>query len=172
MADLHPSDADLIAQLSASYQARETYTPPSHAIGAFDLARADELQRAYVQEWQNRDRIGGFKAAVTAPPMQKAFGLPGPVTSVLFAKGERTNAATLDSGDYRGLLVETELCFRLNSGVSAPVDSLAALKPLVARVAPAFELADPGFGSAKFTGEDLVATNIACGGWIEGPAFD
>lgn len=172
MADSTLTDAELIAQLGASYLAGDTYTPPSHAIGTFDLDRAYELQRAYVKDWQNRDSIAGFKAAVTAPPMQKAFGLPGPVTSVLFAKGKRHNNATLNASDYRGLLVETELCFRLNTAIGEPVNSLADLKPLVASIAPAFELADPGFGKAKFTGEDLVATNIACGGWIEGPVFD
>ena len=166
------SDAAVIASLATSYQQGTTYTPPSHTLGDFDLKRAYELQHAYVANWQTRDTISGFKAAVTAEPMQKAFGLPGPVTSVLFAKGVRESGQTLAATDYRSLLVETELCYRLKEIVTAPINTTGEAKALVARISPAFELADPGFGKARFTGEDLVATNIACGGWIEGPAFD
>jgi len=172
MATPTPSDTNVIADLSESYVTGAPYTPPSKTLGAFDLDRGYELQRAYIAEWCKRDTLAGFKAAVTAPPMQKAFGLPGPVTSVLFARGVRNNNSEVSLGDFRGLLVETELCYRLNTTVSQPVADIEAVKALVARVSPAFELADPGFGSDTFTGEDLVATNIACGGWIEGDEFD
>jgi len=167
-----PAELEVIESLASSYQQGAHYTPPSDILGKFDLDRAYHLQKAYVANWQTRDTISGFKAAVTAEPMQKAFGLPGPVTSVLFAKGVRESGQTLPAGDYRGLLVETELCYRLQDSVSAPLSSVNDVRALVARISPAFELADPGFGQAKFTGEDLVAANIACSGWIEGPAFD
>ena len=166
------SEADVIQSLSESYVAGKPYTPPSETLGTYDLERAYELQKAYVAHWESRDAIAGFKAAVTAAPMQKAFGLPGPVTSVLFAKGVRDNAGTVSTSDYRTLLVETELCFHLSETVTRPLQSAGEAKELIASCAPAFELADPGFGKAKFTGEDLVATNIACAGWIEGSAFD
>jgi len=152
-----PAELDVIKSLASSYQQGAHYTPPSHTLGEFDLDRAYQLQKAYVANWQTRDTISGFKAAVTAEPMQKAFGLPGPVTSVLFAKGVRESGQTLSADDYRGLLVETELCYRLNDSVSAPLASVEEARALIARVSPAFELADPGFGQAKFTGEDLVA---------------
>lgn len=166
------SDANVIASLAANYEAGTPYTPPSQTIGAFDLNRAYELQHTYVADWQTRDTISGFKAAVTAPPMQKAFGLPGPVSSVLFAKGVRNNGQTITTSDYRSLLIETELSFRLKESVSTPLNSIEQVRALIARISPAFELADPGFGDAKFTGEDIVATNVACGGWIEGSPFD
>ncbi len=166
------SERNLIEQLAASFEAREFYSPPSQQLGPFDLARGYELQRAYVAHWQTRDQISGFKAAVTAAPMQRAFGLPGPVTSVLFHKGLRRNRTSISKGDFRTLLIETELAFRLSDSISAPLTTVEQLRELTARCSPAFELADPGFGATKFTGEDLVATNIACGGWIEGPALD
>jgi len=172
MSNAKPSESAVVEALSAQNQAGEFYTPPSTQLGTYNLARAYQLQRAYVAHWQHRDTIGGFKAAVTAPPMQKAFGLSGPVTSVLFARGKRSNNSNFPITDYRTLLVETELSFRLNKSVSAPLATIDDVRALVARCSPTFELADPGFGAAKFTGEDLVATNIACGGWIEGEAFD
>lgn len=172
MSNTKPSDSELVEALAAQNIAGELYTPPSTEIGTYNLARAYELQRAYVAQWQKRDDIGGFKAAVTAPPMQKNFGLPGPVTSVLFALGKRENNASFPLNDYRTLLVETELSFRLSDSVSAPLSTIDEVRALVARCSPTFELADPGFGATKFTGEDLVATNIACAGWIEGPPLD
>ncbi len=172
MSNTEPSESELIEALAAQNKAGELYTPPSTQIGTFNLDRAYELQRAYVAQWQKRDSIGGFKAAVTAPPMQKNFGLPGPVTSVLFSKGKRTNSASFPLQDYRTLLVETELSFRLNDSIDSPLNNIDEVRALVARCSPTFELADPGFGAAKFTGEDLVATNIACAGWIEGTPFD
>ena len=172
MSNAEPTDTELAEGLATQNMAGELYTPPSTQIGTYNLARAYELQRAYVDQWQKRDSIGGFKAAVTAPPMQKNFGLPGPVTSVLFARGARSNNANFPQKDYRTLLVETELSFRLSDSVSAPLSTIDEVRALVARCSPTFELADPGFGAKKFTGEDLVATNIACAGWIEGPSFD
>lgn len=167
----NPTDGELLATLADQFEQGELYTPPSTRIGRFDLQRAYELQRAYVKNWQTRDTIAGFKAAVTAQPMQEAFGLPGPVTSVLFARGGRRDKERFPSSDYRTLLVETELSFRLRDAVRAPVSTIAEVRALVAHCAPAFELADPGFGAATFTGEDLVATNIACNGWIIGDEF-
>ena len=172
MSHTKPTDTEIANTLSSQNMAGELYTPPSTQIGSFDLSRAYELQRAYVAHWQTRDSIGGFKAAVTAPPMQKAFGLPGPVTSVLFSEGACSNNCSFPLADYRTLLVETELSFRLKESLSSPLDTIDDLGSLVARCSPTFELADPGFGKAKFTGEDLVATNIACRSWIEGDAFD
>lgn len=166
------SENDLIATLAAQHATGTLYSPPSETLGPFDLGRAYELQRAYVKDWQSRDTISGFKAAVTAPPMQKAFGLPGPVTSVLFSKGKRENHCIVGAKDFRTLLVETELSFRLKESVSEPLQTINDVKERVARCSPTFELADPGFGAQKFTGEDLVATNIACGGWVEGEAID
>lgn len=168
----HPTDNELINALADQFEHGELYTPPSTRIGHFDLARAYELQRAYVANWQTRDTVGGFKAAVTAPPMQKAFGLAGPVTSVLFARGERNNGDTISLSVYRTLLIETELSYQLRDTISTPLTSLDEVRGLVARCAPAFELADPGFGAVKFTGEDLVASNIACNGWLAGDAID
>ena len=172
MSEAPISDNDLIEKLAASFKAGEFYPLPSQSLGAFDLERGYELQRKYVKHWQTRDSIGGFKAAVTAPAMQKAFGLPGPVTSVLFAKGARQNNSTVPGDSYRNLRVETELSYRLNANVSETLTNTNQVRSLVARCSPTFELADLGFGEQNFTGEDLVATNIACGGWIEGDAFN
>ena len=164
--------SELILELADQFERGELYTPPSSKIGAFDLPRAYQLQRQYVANWQTRDTLAGFKAAVTAPAAQKGFGLPGPVTSVLFGRGKRNNGEVLPANSYRTLLIETELSYRLKETVSAPLANVAELQALVARCSPTFELADPGFGANKFTGEDLVATNIACGGFIEGDAID
>ena len=68
MTNSTPTDSTLVQALAAQYQTGELYTPPSTQLGSFDLDRAYELQRAYVKHWQQRDTIGGFKAAVTAPP--------------------------------------------------------------------------------------------------------
>ena len=163
------------ALVSALNEARITcraYISPSIELGEFDIEDAYAIQKEFVDLWRSSDDIAGYKAAVTAAPMQRAFRLPGPISGVLFAEGAHNNNCTISAKDYRTLLIETELAFRVCQPISEPIANTDRLRELVSMCIPTIELADLGFGENKFKGQDLLATNSASGGWIEGPRIE
>ena len=157
----------------AAQQANALYAAPSAACPPdmpLDMADAQALQRAFVELRGASDAIAGYKAAANALPLQNALGLSAPITGALFASGERASGSQIDRAAYRTLLIETELGFRAARRIGATVNSLAELRNATTTCTPMIELADPGFGRARFTGLDLVAANAASAGFICGAA--
>jgi 2-keto-4-pentenoate hydratase len=164
------SDIDeLVATLLENHNGAQPYPLPSQAIAGLDVSRAYVVQKAYVAARLRTGTIGGFKAALTAEPAQQAFGLAMPVTGVLFDSGLIANGAQIEKRDFHSLLLETELGYRLTQTLSEPVASTAALREIVGAAFPMVELADPGFGAGKATGEDLVAANAASARYLGEP---
>ena len=155
--------------LVAAYAARSVYALPSGAV-ALDIDRAYALQRLFVAGRAVRDPIAGFKAGIHAPAAQRALGLEEPACGVLFGSGHHAHGARVERAGYRGLVLEAELGFRTACAIDAPLVGPAAVRAVVATVAPMFELADAGFGRATPRGVDLIATNLAGGGYVEGAA--
>ncbi len=154
-------------------QSNALYAPPSAARpadGPLDMADAVTLQRAFVALRSAGDRVAGYKSAANALPLQNALGLSAPITGALFANGERAPGSTVDHAGYRTLLIETEIGFRAARRIGVRVNSLAELRTATSTCMPMIELADPGFGRARFTGLDLIATNAASAGFICGAA--
>ncbi len=164
---------DIAQEMYASVLAGADWPLPSQAIEALDADTAYQIQREFVARQLQADVIAGFKAGATAVPAQRAFGLDAPFTGVLLASGRRPNGAVVAMTDFRRLLLETELCFRLGSSINARVGSVDALRECVDGCFPAIELADAGgFGSAKFTGPDLIAGNGASAAFMLGDEPD
>lgn len=160
-------------QMHAAFIAGNDWPLPSAAIPDLSAAGAYEIQRAFVARRLRNDSIAGFKAGATAPPAQQAFGLAEPFCAILLASGSRPNGATVAAGDFRKLVLETELCFRLAAPIHAPIDDPDALHDYVDGCAPAIELADiGGYGEASFTGNDLIAGNGASAAYMLGAPID
>jgi 2-keto-4-pentenoate hydratase len=148
-------------------RAGELYQPPS-AHAALDLEHAYAVQAAFNDLRAAQDPVCGYKAGVNSDAAQRALGLAGPVTGALFASGAHPTGAEIRRSAFRDLVVETELGFRTARRIDRPVATVADLRATIATVAPMFELADPGFGRTPRTGTDMIATNLACGGFVEG----
>jgi len=143
--------------------------PLASAEGAdLDLPAAYAIQRAYVRARLETESIAGFKAGATAPGPQKVFGLAEPISGVLFASGLRHNGATVGLAEFRTLMLEVELGFRLGRAITRPPQDVAALREAVDAVLPMVELAEIPFGGAPFTGLDLIAANSASCAFMAG----
>lgn len=171
---LSTNEADVVAAgFLAALQSNALYAPPSAACPAdrpLDMAGAVTLQRAFVALRSAGDRVAGYKSAANALPLQNALGLSAPITGALFAGGERAAGSTIERANYRTLLIETEIGFRAARSIGVRVNSLAELRNATSTCMPMIELADPGFGRARFTGLDLIAANAASAGFISGVA--
>ena len=93
------------------------------------------------------------------------MGIDAPVSGVLFDWGIRQANTTITSP--RALLLETELGYRLADDITAPVSAANVLQH-IATCHPMIELAAPNIDGIR-TGFDLIATNSASYGFIEGP---
>jgi 2-keto-4-pentenoate hydratase len=164
------SDIDGIAAgFHAAFAAGAGYEPPS-VVAPLDLQQAYAVQRAFNRLRARSDAVAGYKAGMNAAAAQRALGLSGPATGVLFSSGARPPGTTVARSEFRNLVLETELGFRTARPIAAPVDTVAELRSAIATVAPMFELADPRYGRAAIRGTDMIAANLACGGFVEGPA--
>lgn len=141
---------------------------PSAERSEMDLPVAYAIQKAYVELRLSSEEIAGFKAGATAPGPQRAFGLSEPITGVLFASGLRENSVSVRLSEFRALMLEVELGFRLGRAIHEVPTSVAALREHVDAVLPMVELAEIPFGGAKFTGPDLIAANSASCAYIAG----
>jgi len=164
------SDVDAIAAgFLAAQIANEPYEAPS-ASAVLNMDDAHAVQRAFNSLRGGIDRPAGYKSAANAEALQRALGLSGPITGVLFSNGERAAGCTIRRDAYRTLLIETEFGFRAARRINAPVKSIAELRAATTTCTPMIELADPGFGRTRMTGIDLIAANAASAGFIGGRA--
>jgi 2-keto-4-pentenoate hydratase len=162
-------DIDAIARsFHAALEAGAQFDPPS-GQSSLDLDQAYAVQRAFNRLRARDDAVAGFKAGINAERAQRALGLEGPVVGALFSSGERRAGATVRRADYCNLVIETELGFRAGRRIDKPFASVDDVVGAIATVAPMFELADPRFGTAPIRGTDMIAANLACGGFVEGP---
>lgn len=164
-------DIDRIAQgFHSALMAGNGYEPPS-ADAPLELEQAYAVQRAFNRLRARSDAVAGYKAGMNAAAAQRALGLAGPATGALFSSGARASGATVARSEFRNLVLETELGFRTARRIDAPVDA-DGLRAAITSVAPMFELADPRYGRAAIRGTDMIAANLACGGFVEGSAHD
>jgi len=155
-------------------QQHRTAQPFSHATREAevpDVATAYRIQQAFVRHrygWGPMEaKVAGYKGGLTAQPAWERFGLNAPVIGVLAAEGERHDSVA--SSDYAKLMLETEIAYRFNARIDAPVADIATLKTLVDGVAPAIELPDLGFADLpNLNGRDLIAANVSARGFMLG----
>ncbi len=162
----------LARQMHEAYVAGELLPLPSRTVEGFDLPAAYAVQAAYVGLRCATEVVAGFKAGATAPGPQQAFGLTEPITGVLFESGLRAPETTIRLSDFRALMLEVELGFRVGKEIrSAPAD-VDALRDCLDACLPMVELAEIPYGSVKFTGPDLIAGNSASCAYIAGAEPD
>ncbi|MFP8879468.1 MAG: hypothetical protein AAEJ52_23160 [Myxococcota bacterium] len=164
---------DIARAMVDSRAAGRDWPLPSQAIEGLDVDIAYEIQRELVAQRLSSDEVAGFKAGATSAPAQRMLGLEAPFTGVLFANGRRENGVSIAATDFRGLVLETELCFRIGSAIARRVPDVKALREHIDACRPAIELADAGgYGAAKFTGLDLIAGNGASAAVLLGAEAD
>ena len=73
---------------------------------------------------------------------QQAFNMAIPITGVLFSSGACSNGTRVDLTNFRTLLLETELGFRVGETITTPLESVVELRERVNAVFPMIELAD------------------------------
>jgi 2-keto-4-pentenoate hydratase len=162
-----PQPADVGELLAGFYLRREA--APALAVG-LDLAQGYAAQAHFVRKVRDAfearkpgsGKIVGYKAALTNPAVQAAFGVKEPLRGVLLA-GMLLPSGTSVRADFGGVpLSEGDLLVRVRSGAinraTSRLDVLAALDAVI----PFVELPDLVYGKGvKIDGPAGAAINAA-----------
>ena len=144
----------------------------STLLADLDESTAYQVQAEYVRLRLLNETTAGFKVGATSAAVRQALDLDAPLTGVLFGSGEYRSGASIDSSQFTSLLIETELAFRTEQIIDAPIRDLADLKVAMSTLIPVFELAETGFyGPQRSSGLDMISANSACAGFVLGKEF-
>ncbi len=149
-----------------AFKERHHYDSVTAAHDELNLDDAYDIQHRYVS--LRGEPISGYKAAMTATQAQQAMGIDKPIIGALFAAGAHPQSEPVAL--TRPILLETELAFRVNQSVTAPVTADYAFDCVDACL-PMIELASPNLATQP-NALDLVATNSASHGYIAGSEAD
>src|SRR5437870_11495744 len=120
---------------------RPTEILPAEVYPA-SLEEAYAIRRTFqeIEQATGRGAIAGYKIGLTTPVMQRLCGIAEPCYGAIFAREVHDRRATLRTGDYCRLGVETEIVLRLGADlpqggdaerVAAAVESAAAAIELI-----------------------------------------
>lgn len=145
------------------------YPVPSTVFSEWRIDEAYATQALFVKAKFRNDSIGGFKAGLTAKPAWEKFGLDEPLLGVLPASGQISAGTAISAATFRDLKIETELAFIVGQHIAKPVADVAALRGLIAAIAPAIELPDLSFRQVgSLNGKDVIAANATAAGYMLG----
>lgn len=134
-----------------------------------DTKAAYRIQKEYVEKKLATDKLAGFKAGLTSKGGQKKFGVDEPVAGILFASGQLSDGAIVDSKQFHRLMLETEIGFVIGTKITEKISDIATLQQSIQSVMPVIELPDLGFADMKnLKGVDIIAANVAAKQFIAG----
>lgn len=134
---------------------------------------AINAQRRLVKQLQDDEFIiAGFKAGLTSKAGQKKFKVTQPISGVLFKQFSIDNPKNIRLKDFRKLMLETEIGYRLSRDITRPITQVSQLKTAVSSIMPVIEMPDLAFAHlSAITGEDIIASNAIANRYLLGKAI-
>ena len=119
------------------------------------------------------DRRAGYKLGFTSAAARERFRVPGPVRGFLLESMSAPPGRAVSPAGYTRIFAEAEIAFRMGRRLDRAVADPDALRPFVASVHPAIELADYRFGADAAPGMlDFIADGVGARGFVLGPGRD
>jgi 2-keto-4-pentenoate hydratase len=119
---------------------RQSYFPQEWR-GRLSIEQAYRVQLAILDRWLARgERLAGWKIGLTAPVIQKQFGMPEPVMGFLLESGHRDTGVTFRHADLIQPGFENELCLTVGTRLEGVHVTRAQARAAVTAVQPAFEI--------------------------------
>jgi 2-keto-4-pentenoate hydratase len=119
---------------------RRSYFPQEWR-GRLTIEQAYRVQLAVLDRWLGRgERLAGWKVGLTAPVIQKQFGMPEPVMGFLLESGQRDSGTRFRHADLIQPGFENELCLTVGTRLEGAHITRAQARAAVTAVQPAFEI--------------------------------
>ncbi len=138
-------------------------------IPAGDVDAAYAVQRAQVETWLTAGRRPvGAKIGLTAPAVQRAFGVYQPDFGVLFADMAVPDGAEISFADLIQPRVEAEVAFVLGRDLPDEQATVADVLRATDFLLPAIEVVDSRIAGWDISIVDTVADNASSGRYVLG----
>jgi 2-keto-4-pentenoate hydratase len=133
-------DLDAVAESIWQHTLRRSYFPLEWK-GRLTIEQAYRVQLGILDRWVARgERLAGWKVGLTAPVIQKQFGMPEPVMGFLLESGHRASGAEFRHADLIEPGFENELCLTVGTRLEGHDVARAQARAAITAVQPAFEI--------------------------------
>lgn len=161
---------DAASELLEAYASGKPIPPVrDRIIPAGDVGAAYRAQRAQVETWLAAGRRrAGAKIGLTAPAVQRAFGVYQPDFGVLLADMAVPDGAEIDPDELIQPRVEAEVAFVLGRDLPDEQVTVADVLRAVDFLLPAIEVVDSRIAGWDISIVDTVADNASSGRYVLG----
>ncbi len=133
-------DIEPVVESIWAHTLRRSYFPAEWK-GRLTIEQAYQVQLALLDRWLTRgERLAGWKVGLTAPVIQKQFGMHEPVMGFLLESGHRESGAGFTHGELIEPGFENELCLTVGARLEGPGVTHAQARAAITAVQPAFEI--------------------------------
>jgi 2-keto-4-pentenoate hydratase len=162
-------DIEAVTESIWQHTLRRSYFPAEWK-GRLTVEQAYRVQLGLLARWEARgERLAGFKVGLTAPVIQKQFGMHEPVMGFLLESGHRGSGATFRHAELMEPGFENELCLTIGTRLQGPGVTPAHARAAITAVQPAFELIE-GRGDFRADLTLALTDNSQQKAFITGPA--
>jgi 2-keto-4-pentenoate hydratase len=143
---------------------------PAEWKGRLTIEQAYRVQLALLDRWVARgERLAGWKVGLTAPVIQKQFGMHEPVMGFLLESGHRESGARFRHDELIQPGFENELCLTVGTRLGGPGVTRAQARAAIVSVQPAFEIIE-GRGDFRADASLALTDNAQQKAFVTGPA--
>ncbi len=133
-------DIEAVTESIWAHTLRRSYFPAEWK-GRLTIEQAYRVQLGLLDRWVARgERLAGWKVGLTAPVIQRQFGMHEPVMGFLLESGHRESGAVFRHGELIEPGFENELCLTSGCASRDPASRVPRPGPRSSLVQPAFEI--------------------------------
>jgi 2-keto-4-pentenoate hydratase len=133
-------DIEAVTESIWTHTLRRSYFPAEWK-GRLTIDQAYRVQLGLLDRWVARgERLAGWKVGLTAPVIQRQFGMHEPVMGFLLESGHRDGGARFQHADLIAPGFENELCLTVGAPLQGPGVTPDQARAAIVGVQPAFEI--------------------------------
>ena len=162
-------DIEAVTESIWAHTMRRNYFPQEWK-GRLTVEQAYRVQLGLLDRWQARgERLTGWKVGLTAPVIQRQFGMHEPVFGFLFESGHRDSGVRFRHADLIEPGFENELCLTVGTTLQGPGVTVEQARAAISAVQPAFEIIE-GRGDFRADTSLGITDNEQQKAFVTGPA--
>jgi 2-keto-4-pentenoate hydratase len=162
-------DIEAVTESIWAHTMRRSYFPAEWK-GRLTVEQGYRVQLGVLDRWVAKgERLAGWKVGLTAPVIQKQFGMHEPVMGFLLESGNRQSGAVFRHDELIGPGFENELCLTVGTRLEGPAVTRAQARAAITAVHPAFEIIE-GRGDFRADLTLSLTDNAQQKAFVTGPA--
>jgi 2-keto-4-pentenoate hydratase len=152
-------DIEAVVESIWQHTLRRSYFPAEWK-SRLTIEQAYRVQLGLLDRWLARgERLAGWKVGLTAPVIQKQFGMHEPVMGFLLESGHRESGVTFRHGELIEPGFENELCLTVGTRLEGPGVTPDHARAAITAVQPAFEIIE---GRGDFRADVTLSLTDNC----------